>query len=242
MDNVGSHIWAQFPQLENLPPYNDEGVSLPHVWMPWWGLAEQRSGRLDFPRGYHLEMSGGRREPSHAAFSSYLEFAPGVYGTKLKQEVRRYYGTFVRFTATGEMLPNIRSYFDINPIVKDKWGIPVVRFHYDWSENELRQFRHSQRSTQELIEASGGKVVGKLPDMPVVPGSVIHEVGGARMGKSARDSVLDEWGRVWGVENLSVVDGAAFPSHPHKNPTLTIMALAWRAADHVRELARRGDL
>ncbi len=72
------------------------------------------------------------------------------------------------------------------------------------------------------------------------PGAVIHEVGGARTGSDPRSSVTDPYGRIWGVPNLYVIDGAVFPGSAHKNPTLTILAFAWRASVHAREELRHG--
>ena len=73
-------------------------------------------------------------------------------------------------------------------------------------------------------------------------GSIIHEVGGAIMGSDAKNSVTNGWGQAWDVENLFVTDGAVFPSNADKNPTLTIMALAWRSADHILDRMRRKEL
>ena len=237
MDTAGSNLYGQFPKLENLPPYDDFGIWFPHIYIPWWGLKEQRGGKLGFPRGYHIEVSGGRQEPGAETFSRMSAVAPGRWGAALKADARRYFGTFVRFAQRGETLPNPDNRLELDPFVKDDAGTPAVKIHYRWSAHEFAQTVHAQKSAAEFIEASGGKVLGRPATngaTAILPGGeVIHEVGGARMGADPRSSVTDPHGRVWGVENLYVTDGATFATSPHKNPTLTILALAWRASDHL---------
>jgi choline dehydrogenase-like flavoprotein len=170
----------------------------------------------------------------------------GNYGVKFKQDVRRYYGSFVEFDGRGEMIPNEFSFCEIDPSVKDKWGIPVLRFHWQWSEHELGQAAHMQRTFGDIIEAMGGRVQGTVQAdgaKAIAPGgSIIHEVGGAMMGSDPGKSVTNQWCQTWDVKNLFVTDGAVFASNADKNPTLTIMALAWRASDHILGRMRRREL
>jgi choline dehydrogenase-like flavoprotein len=170
----------------------------------------------------------------------------GSYGRRFKEDARRYYGSFVYFDGRGEMIPNEHSWCEIDPDVKDRWGIPVLRFHWGWSEHETRQAVHMQNTFAQLIEAMGGRVKGEVltdgAKAIAAGGSIIHEVGGALMGTGAKESVTNRWGQTWDVGNLFITDGAVFPSNADKNPTLTIMALAWRAADRILELMRRKEL
>ena len=170
----------------------------------------------------------------------------GSYGRKYKEEARRYYGSFVNFASRGEMIPNADCYCEIDPSVKDRWGVPVLRFHWKWSDYELRQVAHAQKTYAELIEAMGGKVRQKPAADPLSVirpgGNVKHEVGGARMGLTAKESVTNPWGQTWEVKNLFLGDAATFCSNPDKNPTLTIMALAWRMADHLMEEMKKGNI
>jgi choline dehydrogenase-like flavoprotein len=168
------------------------------------------------------------------------------YGARLKEDARRYYGSFVSFTGRGEMIPNADSFCEIDPGVVDRWGIPVLRFHWKWSEHEIRQAAHMQRTFADWIEAMGGKSSG-APDADgrkaIAPGgSIIHEVGGTIMGGSPSGSVTNPWSQAWDVGNLVIADGGVFASNADKNPTLTIMALAWRAADRLLEEMRKGNI
>jgi choline dehydrogenase-like flavoprotein len=246
MDTVGSDVWGQVPRLESLPPLNEDGADGHQYYMPWWLYQQQLAGKLGFARGYHVEFSGGKRMPGPGTAAGLEWLTGGNYGAKFKQDVRRYYGSFVYFSGRGEMIPNENSYCEIDPGgVKDKWGIPVLRFHWQWSEHERRQAAHMQRTFGEIIEAMGGKPNKIETDgaKAILPGGlIIHEVGGAIMGADPKVSVTNQWCQTWDVPNLFVTDGAVFPSNADKNPTLTIMAVAWRAADHILASLRRKEL
>lgn len=245
MDTVGASLAGQIPALEALPPHDEDGAGGAHAYVPWWLYREQLAGRLDFPRGYHIEFGGGRQMPGLGTFPALERWTGGSFGRRLKADARRYYGSFLSFAGRGEMIPNEHSYCELDPEVKDRWGIPVLRFHWRWSEHELRQAAHMQRTFAAWIDAMGGRVLQPPdpdPSDAIKPGgSIIHEVGGALMGEDPRRSVTDRWCRTWDVPNLFLTDGAPFVSNADKNPTLTIMALAWRAADFMLEELRKGN-
>ena len=245
MDTVGAAMGAQFPLLEGRPAYNEDGAKGMHVYIPFWLYREQARGELDFPRGYHYEFGAdGRGEPG-LSMGSIASFAGG-YGRKLKEDMRRYYGSFMSFTCRGEMIPNADSYCEIDPDSKDRWGIPTLRFHFKWSEHELNMVRHFQRTTRELIDRMGGTINwggDRSPEEAISKGGeIIHEVGTTRMGDDPGTSVTNQYGQTWDVPNLFITDGGVFASKAHKNPTLTIMALAWRSSDHLAAQLQRKDL
>jgi choline dehydrogenase-like flavoprotein len=246
MDTVGSSMMGQIPALENCPAYNEDGASGMHVYSPWWLYREQQAQRLDFPRGYHIELGGGRQMPVAGLFDGLDAFTGGSYGRKLKEDARRYYGTFVGFAGRGEMIPNEDSYCEVDPDKKDAFGIPVLRFHFKWSAHEEKQAAHMQKTFASIIEAMGGRVLG-VPQLDgrkaIAPGgAIIHEVGTTCMGSDPKSSVLNQYCQAWDVKNLFVTDGGPFVSNADKNPTLTIMANAWRACDYLLEQARKGEL
>ncbi|WP_242104585.1 MULTISPECIES: GMC family oxidoreductase [unclassified Lysobacter] len=246
MDTVGAGLSGQIPILEDLPPHNEDGADGGHMYVPWWLYQEQAAGKLDFARGYHIEFGGGRTMPGVGTAAGLEWLTGGSYGRSFKQDMRRYYGSFVGFAGRGEMIPNEHSYCEIDPAVRDKWGIPVLRFHWQFSEHETRQAAHMQKTFAQIIEAMGGKVRGEVQAdgaKAIEPGGyIIHEVGGAIMGDDPKTSVTDQWCRTWDVDNLYLTDGAVFPSNADKNPTLTIMAVAWRAADRILERMRAREL
>jgi choline dehydrogenase-like flavoprotein len=238
MDTVGANLGGQIPLLENLPVHNEDGAG-GHVYVPWWLYKEQLAGKLGFARGYHIEFGSGRKMPSMGTGAGTLG-----YGKKYKEEVRRYYGSHMGFSGRGEMIPNENSFCELDPEVKDKWGIPVLRFHWKWSEHELRQAAHMQKTFSEIIEAMGGKPnkAKAAADAIEAGGKIIHEVGGTIMGADRQKSVCNKWNQTWDCANLFINDGGTFASNADKNPTLTIMALAWRASDYILEEMRKGDL
>jgi choline dehydrogenase-like flavoprotein len=246
MDTVGSTVGGQIPMLENLPPLNEDAADGHQLYVPWWLYREQLAGKLGFARGYHIEFGGGKRMPGHGTAAGLDWLTGGSYGAKFKEDVRRYYGSFVWFDGRGEMIPNDNSYCEIDPSVKDKWGIPVLRFHWQWSAHELGQAAHMQKTFADIIEAMGGRTHGAVKTdgaKAIAPGgSIIHEVGGTLMGSDSKESVTDQWGQTWDVNNLFVADGGVFASNADKNPTLTIMALAWRTSDQILERMRRKEL
>jgi choline dehydrogenase-like flavoprotein len=141
----------------------------------------------------------------------------------------------------GEMLANAGSYCDIDPAVKDRFGIPVLRFHWKWSDHEVHQIAHGIETAKAIIGKMGGRVL--TPDDPpekmiAEGGVIIHEVGTTRMGDKPSNSVTDSFGQTWDVPNLVITDGGVFASNAHKNPTLTILALAWRSSERLAERLR----
>ena len=239
MDTVGAGVGGQIPALENTPAHNTDGASAMHMYMPWWLYQEQARGRLDFARGYHIEFGGGRRMPGFGFMGGLAPFTEGSYGARFKDACRRYYGSFMSFDGRGEMIPNADCYCEIDSDGVDQWGIPTLEFHWKWSEHERNQARHMQHTFASIIDAMGGTVTGTIHDdgarAIAAPGQIIHEVGGVMMGTEPRRSVLNQYCQSWEVENLFVPDGGCFVSNADKNPTLSIMAIAWRASDYIVE-------
>jgi len=248
MDSVGASVGGQIPALENLPPYPDEGTTGLHMYMPWWGYGAQKAGKLDFPRGYHIEFGGGRtRMPGVGSFGGIPGRTNGAYGRRLKDECRRYFGSFVGFSGRGEMIPNDECYCELDPDVKDDWGIPVLRYHWKWADAEIKQAAHMQKTFSEIIEVMGGKVTSKtFPEdgrqAIKKPGEIIHEVGTTCIGMNPEKSVLNQACQSWDVKNLFVADGGPFVSNADKNPTLTILALSWRTSDYIVAEMKKGNI
>jgi len=242
-DSVGSDGWGIIPQLEKMPPHNHDGVGGMHMYIPWWKFDRKN----DFPRGYHIEFGGGREMPGVGEFNDLLHEEEG-YGATLKKRARQVYGIGIGLSGRGEMIPNPDTYCEIDPMVVDKWGIPVLRFHFKWSEYELRQAQDMQETFRAIIEAAGGEYKTKTPISGQHPfgiaegGKIIHEVGTARMGADPKSAVLNAYCQSHDVKNVFVMDGAPLVTNPDKNPTLTIMALAWRASEYLLDEAKKGNL
>jgi choline dehydrogenase-like flavoprotein len=244
MDTVGSAVSGFLPILQDLPPQNEDGVGGMHLYMPWWLYKEQKANKMPFARGYHIEIGGGRGMPGAGALGGYPQrWLGGGYGVELKENLRKLYGCEVHFSGRGEMIPNENSYCEIDPHVVDQWGIPVLRFHFKWSQDEILQAKHMQDTFQEIIEAMGGVVTHsytKDQDWGIARGGeIIHEVGATKMGDNPKTSVLNEHCQAWDCKNLFITDAAPFVSNADKNPTLSISALGWRTTDYIVDQVKK---
>jgi choline dehydrogenase-like flavoprotein len=243
-DTTGTDVAGFIPAMVDHVPHNEEGVGGGHVYMPWW----LDNAKLDFPRGYHIEVWGGLGQPSYG-FMGGIHRYPGAggYGKKLKDDYRRFYGSTIGFSGRGEMIPNGDSYCEIDPAVVDQWGIPVLRFHWKWTDHELNQVKHMQETFRALVAEMGGQVFSPMPAREqgygiAAGGRIIHELGGVRMGDDPKTSALNKWCQAHDCRNLFVTDGAPFVTQADKNPTWTILALAWRTADYIAEQRRAGAI
>jgi choline dehydrogenase-like flavoprotein len=253
MDSTGASVTGFIPKLMDGIPHNEDGVGGMHLYMPWW----LDNKKLDFPRGYHIEIGGGRRMPN-AGFGGGIHnftsvevagrpYSFGGYGKDLKNDYRRLYGATVNFAGRGEMVPNADSYCEIDPTVVDKWGIPVLRFHYKWSDYELNQVKHMQETFRAIIQEMGGRPTSPMPTKEdgygIAPGGrIIHEVGVTRMGSNPSTSVLNRNCQAHDVKNLFVADGGPLPSQADKNCTWTILALSMRTAEFIADARRAGTV
>ncbi len=242
-DSVGSDAYGYFPQLEKIPRHNHDGTGGMHMYMPWW----KYDRRNDFLRGYHIEFGGGLDMPGVGEFHGACEEYEG-YGTSLKQNCRSKYGNYIGFSGRGEMIPNADTYCEIDPNVVDRWGIPVLRFHFKWSENEIKMAKDMQETFRSIVETAGGtffsdaKPGGDLPYGIAAGGRIIHELGTARMGSDPATSVLNSHSQAHEVNNVFVCDGASFVTNSDKNPTLSIMALSWRSSEYLLDQAKKGEI
>ncbi len=242
-DSVGYSLSAHIPALDGLPRHNSDGMGGMHLYIPWW-LWDSKN--KEFPRGYHVEISGGFHMPGIGSFNGDLRQHEG-YGKDLKDALYNRFGASVNFAGRGEQIPNENTYCDIDPDVVDQYGIPVLRFHFQWTDNELKQARHMHETFQALLETMGGTVTRPKPDFLAgqgisTGGEIIHELGTTRMGNNPATSVLNKYAQAHEVKNLFVADAAPFVSNPDKNPTLTIIALAWRTAEYLAEEMRKGNV
>ena len=248
-DSTGSDRMAFVPELMKRKRYNEDGVGGFHVYSPWW----LDNKKLDFPRGYHIELWGGMGMPSYgfgfnqSAVNEYLGEEVGGYGHKIREEVKDFYGSLVGLSGRGESIARKENYCEIDPTTVDEFGIPVLRFNYQWSDNELKQARHMHETFEEVLGNMGGKLLGDKPGPEKKyglhnPGRIIHEVGTTRMGSDPKTSVVNEFERLHDVENVFIVDAGPFVSQADKNPTWTIMALSWRTSEFIIEELKKQNI
>ena len=248
-DSTGSDRMGFLPDLMHRKRYNEDGVGGMHVYSPWW----LDNKKLDFPRGYHIEVWGGLGHPSYGtgfnpnALNKYLGLKVGGYGNGLREDVKKFYGATFGMSGRGESVARKDNYCEIDPTTVDEFGIPVLRFNYNWSDYERKQARHMHETFEEIIHNMGAIAIGNKPSKEndyglLNPGRIIHEVGTTRMGSDPKTSVVNEFERLHDTNNVFVVDAGPFVSQADKNPTWTIMALAWRTSDFIIEELKKQNL
>jgi len=189
--------------------------------------------KRDYLRGFGYQGGAGRRRGwAHIA-------AELAAGPELKEALSVPGEWTIGMGAFGEMLPYHENTISLDPVRKDKWGLPVLAFDVSLRENELAMRKDMIADGMEMLEKAGAKDVEPL-DWEYAPGQGIHEMGTAKMGRDPKTSVLNAHNQVWDAPNVYVTDGACMTSSSCVNPSLTYMALTARAADHaVRELKAR---
>jgi len=227
-------VQGYFPQLVGQPSTNDDGPGASSLYIPRYNFGKKND---KFLRGYRFTFyTGCGMGPGPGAH------LPG-FGSAYKKRIKELYPAGVSIDGYGEGLPFDWNFVEIDPEgLKDRYGIPQVRFHTNAEYDHAFAMRDEMYGQmEEILKASGAEVLPYEKKNPYPLGSVTHEAGGARMGDDPKTSVLDKWNRCHDIKNLLVVDAACFTSHPEKSVTLTIMALALRASEHLAEEIRLGN-
>jgi choline dehydrogenase-like flavoprotein len=230
---LSEHLYASvggyLPQLMGRKIVNEDGNGA-HSFIP--DLTANWRGNK-FIRGYQIFPGGGIPETTMVGKS-----LPG-YGAGWMKAVRDYYTAGVGVTFQGEVLPYRDNRIEIDETIRDEAGIPGVRFHYKWRDNENAMFRDMMDVGQEMLRAAGAETLPNKSPKPLEYGHSIHYVGTARMGRNPKSSVVNPWNQAHDVKNLFLNDGAAFVTAGNQNPTITILALAMRSSERLVELMRR---
>ena len=249
-DSTGASRAAFVPGLINRKTsYNEDGVGGMHVYTPWW----LDNKKLDFPRGYHIEVWGGMGMPSYGFgfnpndLNKHFNLPVGGYGNALRDDVKKYYGSIVGFGGRGESIPQYNNYCEIDESTVDEWGIPVLKFNYQWTDYEKKQVKHMHNTFEELFDAMGAIPLGEKPGADedygiAAPGLIIHEVGTTRMGESKKKSVTNEFQQLHDADNVFIADAGPFVSQADKNPTWTILALSWRMSDYIIQEIKKQNI
>ncbi len=248
-DSTGTDRAAFIPELMNRKTYNEDGVGGLHVYSPWW----LDNKKLDFPRGYHIEVWGGIGMPSYGfgfnpnSLNKFFGLKVGGYGNSLRDDIKKYYGSVVGMSGRGESVPQKSNYCEIDETKVDEFGIPVLKFNYQWTDFERKQVKHMHDTFEEIIHNMGGTPLGDKPTKEqdygiTAPGLIIHEVGTTRMGNDPKTSVVNKFQQMHEVDNVFIVDAGPFVSQADKNPTWTILALAWRASDYIIDQLKQQNI
>ena len=187
-----------------------------------------------FLRGYGYQGGAGRRDWDRGINLS-------GFGADLKRSLKKPGPWHFSMGGFGEMLPNPNNYVEVDKQVKDAWGIPALKIHCKYGENEWALMKDASIAAAEMLAAAGAEGIETFIE-DNAPGLAIHEMGTARMGKDPKTSVLNSWNQAHDVANLFVTDGSCMVSSSCVNPSITYMALTARACNHAVELMKRGEI
>jgi choline dehydrogenase-like flavoprotein len=228
---MGPSVSGFMKELVGKPRTVDDGKPGSFYIPRFRNLNGQKS---DFLRGYGYEGSSGTTMfPGSASTRG--------FGAEYKKHVREYAGAVIDIGAFGEVLARYENFVDIDPNVKDAWGIPVLRFNYEFGENERKMAKDMAIAGREMFEAAKFEILSATDEM-LPQGWSIHELGTARMGADPKTSVVNQFQQCHDVKNLLVVDGSTHVNASCQNPTWTIMALCWRSCDHLADQLAKGEV
>jgi gluconate 2-dehydrogenase alpha chain len=190
---------------------------------------------LGFIRGAQISVAPAALEAGPIGTSMDLPPPPGTprWGAGYRDFLAKYYTRYAGFTAQTENLPYGDQMIDLDPNVRDAWGLPAPRITYDWRRpNERARIDFLFGKLEEIARAAGATKMWRSGTSPGSPGA--HHEGGTRMGSDPKTSVVNRYGQTWDVPNLFVIGSSTFPTMGAGfNPTLTIQALAYMSADAI---------
>ena len=221
------------PELMGGKVYNDDGIGGAHMYMPRFNHRDGR--KRDYLRGFGCQFwyTGAQTD------LSYAKKIPG-FGLEFKKAVKERYPAVLALHPFGETLPKAENRITIKGSPLDQYGVPIARIAYATGENERRMSKDMYNTMLEILHTAKAEIVPFETGYLEPNGSAIHEHGTCRMGDDPKRSALNGFCQMHEVKNVFVVDGSAFTTASEKNPTLTILAVAWRATDYLADEIKRG--
>jgi len=234
VENITSSASGYLPDFENRTVTNEDGWSTGMHIAPFVNIDEKTRSKK-FLRRYVMSLNGGFGTSPGSSRGG------AIFGADFKRAGLDWYGSNVSIGAQGEGLQNPGNCVDIDPEVKDAWGIPAARIHLQFGDNEKAMTKDISERAANMIEAAGGVVTGWQVS-PSIPGGSIHEQGTCRMGDDPNKFVTNRWGQCHDVPNLFLGDGSINVTASTGDPTLTILAMSLRNAEHLAESVRKREL
>lgn len=189
---------------------------------------------MDFMRGYMTFYSASRPGWGHSTDGPQI-------GGEYKDNIAEAGPWNVFMMMQGETIPKETNHVSLSKDEKDAWGIPLLKISVDYDDNDIKSMNDFLAQGAEMLNKAGCKNI--VPhDSRQAPGLDIHEVGGVRMGKDSKTSMLNQWNQLHECQNVFVTDGACMTSTSTQNPSLTFMAITARAANHAAEELKKGDV
>jgi choline dehydrogenase-like flavoprotein len=233
-EQVRFHVQAFAPELLGVSTTNDDGISGEHIYIPRF---DKPGDKKEYLRGYGIQLWGMGCQANASVAKKLAGF-----GLDFKKSVKRHYPAVIQLHPYGEVLPRATNRITVEGTPKDRYGLPIMRIEYDVGENERRMVDAMYSTVEEILHEMKAEVLPYKRGEMDHNGSAIHEHGTCRMGKDPKRSALNGFGQMHEVKNVFVVDGSSFPTATEKNPTLTILAVAWRATDYLAEQMKKQDV
>lgn len=234
-EQVRFHMYGFLPELIGTKALNDDGIGGEHIYMPRYNHRDGR--KRDYLRGFGMQFWGCGAQ-MNASFGKRL---PG-FGVDLKTAIRKRYPALVALHPYGEVLPYRHNRVTVEGTPTDRYGVPIARIEYTIGDNERKMVKEMYDCAESILRAAKAEIQPFTRNSLDFAGAAIHEHGTVRMGADPKTSVLNGFCQSHEVKNLFCMDGAAFPTCTEKNPTLTILALAWRASDYLAAEMKAGRL
>ncbi len=234
-EQVRFHMYGFAPELMGTKTMNDDGIGGEHIYLPRFN---HRGPKRDYLRGYGSQFWNIGAQPGLASWAKQM---PG-YGAGLKQNIKKHFPALVAMHPYGEVLPYKDNRVIVDPKRVDRYGLPIAKIEYRIRENEKKMLVDMYDTAEQVMRAAKAEILPFERGVVDVAGSAIHEHGTVRMGRDPKRSALNGFCQMHDVKNVFVVDGAAFTTASEKNPTLTILALSWRATDYLAEQIRKGEV
>jgi len=234
-EQVRFTVRAFAPELKGAAVQNDDGIGGAHMYMPRFNHRDGR--KRDYIRGFGCQFwyTGAQTDLSWA------KSLPG-FGLDFKKAVKARYPAVLALHPFGETIGKSDNRITVKGSPLDQYGVPIARISYSIGENERRMAKDMYDTILEIVHAAKAELVPYQYGTVEPNGSAIHEHGTCRMGADPKRSALNGFCQMHDVKNVFVVDGSAFTTASEKNPTLTILALAWRATDYMADEMKRGDV
>jgi len=225
-EQVRLHMFGFVPELIGAPVQNDDGIGGEHVYLPRFNHRDGR--KRDYLRGFGMQFWGCGAN----AEANFAKALPG-FGAGFKTLVKKRYPAVVALHPYGEVLPYADNRVTVENSPADQYGLPIARIEYQYRENERKMAKEMYETAASIMHAAKAEILPYDATSLGIPGMAIHEHSTCRMGADPKRSALNGFCQSHEVKNLFVVDGSAFTTASEKNPTLTILALAWRATDYL---------
>ena len=233
-EQVRFHMQAFAPGLIGTKVHNDDGIGGEHIYMPRFN---HRGRKRDYLRGYGSQFWNTGAQPG-PAWARQID----GYGAGFKKAVKDRFPALLAMHPYGEVLPQRYNRVTVDGTPNDKYGIPQAKIEYRIGDNERKMIAEMYDTAESIFRAAKAEILPFQRGWIDTLGSAIHEHGTCRMGDDPKRSALNGFCQMHDVKNLFVVDGSAFTTASEKNPTLTILALAWRATDFMAGEIQRGNI